>query len=105
MKDNINMMNNSIYTMNSIPNNNEMINNEKIMAITFISTDQRVHYSIPCKSNDKFFKIVNLLYEEYPEYKETDNYFLHGGAVIKRFKTVEENHIQSGKAIILHTNN
>ena len=66
--------NNSIYTMNSIPNNNEMINNEKIMAITFISMDQSVHYSIPCKSNDIFFKIVNLLYEEYPEYNRINEH-------------------------------
>ena len=88
--------------MNSIPNNNEMINNEKIMAITFMSTDQNVHYSIPCKSNDKFFKIVNLLYEEYPEYKETENYFLCNGKRIKEYKTLEENNIKSGGTIILN---
>ena len=96
MKDNINMMNNSIYTMNSIPNNNE-----KIMAITFISIDQSVHYSIPCKSNDKFFKIVNLLYEQYPEYKETRNCFLCNGRIIKEYKTLKENNIKSGGIITL----
>ena len=103
MKDNINMMNNSIYTMNIIPNNNEMINNEKIMAITFMSTDWKVHYSIPCKSNDKFFKIVNLLYEQYPKYKETRNYFLYNGKIIKEYKTLKENNIKSGDIIILNT--
>ena len=88
--------------MNSIPNNNEMINKEKIiMAITFISADGKVHYSIPCKSNDKFFKIVNLLYEQYPEYKETRNCFLCNGRIIKEYKTLEENNIKSGGAIIL----
>ena len=93
MKDNINMMNNSTYTMNS--------NNEKKMAITFISKDQKVHYSIPCKSNDIFFKIVNLLYEEYPEYKEIQNYFLCNGRLINEYKTLEENRIKSGDIIIL----
>ena len=72
------------------------------MAISFISMDQKVHYSIPCKSNDKFFKIVNLLYEKYPEFKETDNYFIYNGIKIKEYKTVEENHIESGGIIILY---
>ena len=78
---------------------------EKIIAALFVSSDQKIQYAISCKNTTPIVRIEEKLYEEYPEYKETDNYFLHGGAVIKRFKTVEENHIKSGKAIILHTNN
>ena len=41
------------------------------------------------------------MYEEYPEYKETDNYFLANGNRVKRFKTVKENKIKNGRPVIL----
>ena len=96
---------------NRVNNNNDdsLVNyinpGEKSIAALFISSDQKIQYAISCKNTTPFVRIEEKLYEEYPEYKETDNYFLHGGAIIKRFKTVEENHIKSGKAIILNTNN
>ena len=103
----INELNNIKNRVNN--NNDDLLNvinpGEKIIAALFISSDQKIQYAISCKNTTPFVRIEEKLYEEYPEYKETDNYFLHGGAVIKRFKTVEENHIKSGKAIILHTNN
>ena len=93
---------------NKVNNNNDVLINiinpgEKIIAALFISSDSKITYSIPCKNTTPFVRIEEKLYEEYPEYKETDNYFLHNGAVIKRFKTIEENHINSGKPIILNT--
>ena len=44
---------------------------------------------------------ILLLYDEYPEYKETENYFLVNGNRVKRFKTIKENQIKNGKPIIL----
>ena len=103
----INELNNIKNRVNN--NNDDLVNvinpGEKTIAALFISSDQKIQYAISCKNTTPFVRIEEKLYEEYPEYKETDNYFLHGGAVIKRFKTVEENHIKSGKAIILHSNN
>ena len=78
---------------------------EKAIAALFISSDQKITYSIPCKNTTPFVRLEEKLYEEYPEYKETENYFLHNGSVIKRFKTIEENNIKSGKPIILYTAN
>ena len=92
---------------NRVNNNNDLVNvinpGEKSIAALFISSDQKIQYAISCKNTTPFVRIEEKLYEEYPEYKETDNYFLHNGSVIKRFKTVEENHIKSGKPIILNT--
>ena len=103
----INELNNIKNRVNN--NNDDLVNvinpGEKTIAALFISSDQKIQYAISCKNTTPFVRIEEKLYEEYPEYKETDNYFLHGGTVIKRFKTVEENHIQGGKAIILNTNN
>ena len=96
---------------NKISNNNndDLINvinpGEKIIAAQFISTDQKITYAIPCKNTTPFVRVEEKLYEEYPEYKETENHFIHNGTVIKRFKTIEENNIKSGKAIILYTQN
>ena len=103
----INELNNIKNRVNN--NNDDLLNvinpGEKIIAALFISSDQKIQYAISCKNTTPFVRIEEKLYEEYPEYKETDNYFLHNGSIIKRFKTVEENHIQNGKAIILNINN
>ncbi len=109
-----NQLSNKINELNNIKNrvnnnNDDLVNfinpGEKTIAVLFISSDEKIQYVISCKNTTPFIRIEEKLYEEYPEYKETDNIFLHGGTVIKRFKTVQENHIKSGKAIILHTNN
>ena len=95
---------------NKINNNNDDLFNvinpgEKILSVLFNSCDQKINYSIACKNTTPFVRIEEKLYEEYPEYKDTENYFLHNGAIIKRFKTIEENNIKNGKPIILNTNN
>ena len=78
---------------------------EKVISTLFISSDQRLTYSISCKNTTPFVKVEEKLYEEYPEYKDTENFFLHNGTRIRRFKTIEENNIKSGKAIIVYTQN
>jgi len=108
-----NQLSNKINELNNIKNkinNNydDLVNiinpGEKAISALFISSDSKITYAITCKNTTPFVRIEEKLYEEYPEYKETNNYFLHNGSVIKRFKTVEENHIKNGKPIILNTN-
>ena len=74
---------------------------EEVIAILFTSTDQKLTYCLPCKNTTLFVKIEEKLYEEFPEYKETDNYFLVNGKKVKRFKTIQENNIKNGKPVIL----
>ena len=87
-------------------NDDDLVNilnpGEKVISTLFISSDQKIMYSIACKNTTPFVKVEEKLYEEYPEYKETDNYFLYNGNRIRRFKTVGENNIKSGKPIILN---
>ena len=107
-----NQLSNQINELNNIKNkinnNDDLVNainpGEKAVSALFISSDQKVTYAVTCKNTTPFVRIEEKLYEEYPEYKDTENYFLHNGEVIKRFKTVEENHIKNGKPIILYTN-
>ena len=100
-----------INELNKLKNNiginmNNLVNainpGEEVISTLFISSDQKIMYSIACKNTTPFVKVEEKLYEEYPEYKETDNYFLYNGNRIRRFKTVGENNIKSGKPIILN---
>ena len=110
-----NQISNKIIELNNLKNkiinnnNDDLINvinpGEKILSAQFISSDQKLIYSIPCKNTTPFVRVEEKLYEEYPEYKETENHFIHNGTVIKRFKTIGENNIKSGKPIILNTEN
>ena len=84
---------------------NQINPGEKVISAMIISTDQKVMYSIACKNTTPFVKIEEKLYEVYPEYKETENYFLFSGTKIKRFKTIGENKIKSGMPIMLYSQN
>ena len=98
-------MKNKINSGNGDDLFNEIKPGDKIIAALFISSDQKITYAISCKNTTPFVRIEEKLYEEYPEYKDTENHFIHNGNVIKRFKTVEENNIKSGKPIILNVGN
>lgn len=69
--------------------------------IYFTSTDQTINYSIPCIATDIFAKVEEELYKEYPEYRETNNFFISNGKEILRFKTISENNIGKGYPVIL----
>ena len=80
----------------------ELKNGEKLMPIIFISVDQKIHYAFICKNTDKFNSIENLLYEVYPEYQESENYFTVNGKRIIKSKTMEQNNIQPSSIIMLN---
>ena len=80
----------------------EILPGEKIISVLFTSSDYKINYSLPCKDSTLFVKMEEKLYEEFPEYKETDNYFLVNGNKVKRFKTIKENNIKNGKPVLLY---
>jgi uncharacterized UPF0160 family protein len=80
---------------------NQTVDINQLMSINFSSIDQKVNYSIPCLSTDLFVSVEEKLYQEFPEYKETNNYFLYQGKQILRFKTIAQNNIKSGFPVIL----
>ncbi len=84
---------------------NQINPGEKVITTLIISTDQKVMYPIACKNTTPFIKVEEKLYEEYPEFKETENYYIFNGTKIKRFKTIEENKITKGSKIILCSEN
>ena len=110
-----NQISNKIIELNNMKNkisnnnNDDLINvinpGEKILSALFISTDEKITYAIPCKNTTPFIRVEEKLYEEYPEYKDSKNYFIHNGTIIKRFKTIGENNIKIGKPIFLNKGN
>ena len=72
------------------------------MSIIFTSVDQNTHYSLICKNTDTINKLEAELYKEYPDYTETENYFLCKGKIINKFHTFEMNNIKNGDVIILN---
>ena len=76
--------------------------NEKLMSIIFSSVDQKIHYSIVCKNTDKIHKLEEELYREYPQFSETDNYFICKGKILNKFHTFEKNNIKNGDVIIVN---
>ena len=74
---------------------------DQIMVVNFISTDQRVHYAIPCIYDNTFAEVEENLYKKYPEYRETNNLFFANGREILKFKTMRQNKIGNGFEVTL----
>ena len=80
----------------------ELLKNEKMISVIFTSEDQKIHCSILCKNSEKFIRVEEKLYNEYPEYSMGDNYFVVNGKIIVKFQTLEENKIKNSDIIILN---
>ena len=76
--------------------------NEKMMSIIFASVDQSIHYSIVCKNTDNIHQLEGELYREYPQFSETENYFMCKGKVLNKFHSFESNYIKNGDVIVLN---
>ena len=61
-------------------------------------------YPLSCKNTDSFVRLEEKLYDEYPEYKDYDAYFMVNGSKIKRFRSLDENNIKQGDTIMLIDN-
>ena len=86
--------------------NNTNIQNNKVyindmMCVQFISSDQNVHYAVPCLKTNTFAEVEEKLYKQYPQYRETNNTFLANGMQVLRFKTIDENKIGNGLPVTL----
>ena len=77
----------------------EILPGEKLISVIFQTSD--FLRSIICKDSDTFAKVENLLYQKYPEYKETEQYFIVNGQKVNRFKTLKENKIKDSDVILM----
>ena len=80
----------------------ELSENEQLMSVIFISTDQKIHYSIICKNTDQFTKVETQLYKEYSNYKDIENVFVVNGRKINKYKSLKDNNIKNNDIIQLN---
>ena len=83
----------------------ELKEGEVIISVLFLSMGRQdiQNYSLPCKNTDLFVDLERQLYEDYPEYKNYETYFEVNTRRILRFKTIEENKIESNAIINIFT--
>ena len=79
-----------------------LLEGERMMSIIICSINQEIHTSFICKNTDLFVNIELKLYEKYPKYKESENYFIVNGIKINKYKSLEENNIKDSDIIILN---
>ena len=92
--------NNNSNNINNLPNHAN-VNYDEMMCINFISTDQNLHYAVPCIKTDVFAHIEEKLYKKFPKYKETNNTFIVNGTTVLRFKTIAEKKLENGLPVTL----
>jgi hypothetical protein len=80
----------------------ELNEKEKLMSIIFTSVDQKLLFSVICKNTDKFNILEKKLYEEYPIYYESENYFTVNGSKINKAKSLVDNKICNNDIILLN---
>ena len=73
----------------------------KIMVVNFISLDYDINCGINCLETETFAEVEEKLYKQYEQCRETNNAFLSGGNMLKRFKKISENKIKNGDKIQL----
>ena len=74
---------------------------EKIISIMFFIPDINIHYPIPCKVSDSFSKIESKLFEEFPELKYKNIYYLANGNTVDKTLTLKENRIKNGDTVLV----
>ena len=75
---------------------------KKYIPVIFQSVDNKIHYAFVCKKTDIFNITENKLYQKYPEYKDSENYFTIGGRKINKCRTFEENNVKYSDIILLN---
>ena len=101
INNNINNLQNKLKQLKNNNNLNKNVDFNNTIFIHFISADGKIDHNIKCLKTDTFAEVEEKLYQIYNEYRETNNIFLAGGKIIKRFKTIEQNKLKDGEIVQL----
>ena len=80
----------------------ELLKGEKLISVIFSSVDQKFQHSIICKNTEKFSRLVEELYNYYPEYSKSKYYFNSNGKEVDMLKSLKDNNIHNSDKIILN---
>jgi hypothetical protein len=73
-----------------------------IISVLFRSVDDQINYAITCKKTEIFSNVEKKLIDKFPEYKNKKLFYIQSGKVIDKEKSLEENKIIPGFAIIVN---
>ena len=90
-----------LNNINSNIKNDDNFKLNEMMCVNFISSDQKVHYAVACLKRNTFAEVEEKLYQQFPEYRETNNNFIANGTQVLRFKTISDNKIGNGLPVTL----
>ena len=74
---------------------------EKLMTLTIISNDEKIHFTTTCHKKDYLSKIKDLLYEQYPEYKNDNNIFYLKNKIVDENNNLEKIGVKDNDIILL----
>jgi len=72
------------------------------IAVNFISVEKGINHPIPCIITDLFSNLEEKLYNEFPELRQANIYFITNGNIINRNITLEQNKIKNGSQILIY---
>ena len=72
-----------------------------VITLHFQSGDQSLNYAVRCKNTDKFNMVMNKILEKEPKFIEKEFYFISKGSKIKEYKSIKDNNLKDGDAVIL----
>ena len=73
------------------------------ITISFTSIDQAIdNYVVTCYNTDIFETIKEKIFNDYPEFKHKELYFLCEGKVVNERVSLAENHIRDGTGILVN---
>ena len=68
----------------------------------FYIPEQNIHFPIPCNDSYSFSKIESKLFEEFPELKSKNIYYLAKGNKVDKTATLEQNKIENSDTILIN---
>lgn len=77
--------------------------NENLIQLIIMTIDENIIFPILCKNTNKFIEVVNIFYEEYPQYHEYKGKFYNYNKILDENKTVKECELKN-KDIIIYEN-
>ena len=81
-----------------------MKEHEYIILIVIMTKDEKVIFPLMCKNTDKFKKIEDLFYKEYPEYFLNKGQFYFHNNLLNTDETLEKCKIKINDIIIFEKN-
>ena len=74
-----------------------------IISVLFRSVDDQINYAVTCKKSEIFSNVEKKLIDKFPDYKNKKLFYIQGGKVIDKEKSLEENGVTSGFAVLVKT--